>query len=211
MDNARGTAARLRRTFQYPDDNQNDSEGSEPEAMDEEEQEALITRLAAENASRNATFTRVLFYTSLAAAVCYLPSLLLPFYAGVTKLFSILAVTSLASTAFILHRLPPTATGIALLDGGSSKPSKRQDLPLSMGAVQRSPLETYLPYLNLGLITALVLMGVVTKSNVASFGWIGMGNLPAIVYIVVLVAKMVMASVDPEAELSTLKYEYKGA
>lgn len=77
--------------------------------------------------------------------------------------------------------------------------------------MQRSPLETYLPYLNLGLIAALILMGMVTKSNVASFGWIGMGNLPAIVYIVVLVAKMVMASVDPEAELSTLKYEYKGA
>ncbi|VUC35096.1 unnamed protein product [Clonostachys rosea] len=210
MDNARGTAARLRRTFQYPDDNHSDSEGSEPEAMDEEEQEALITRLTAENASRNATFTRVLFYTSLSAAVCYLPSLLLPFYAGITKLFSILAVTSLASTAFILHRLPPTATGIALLDG-KGKPSRKQDLPLSMGAMQRSPLETYLPYLNLGLISALVLMGMVTKSNVASFGWIGMGNLPAIVYIVVLVAKMVMASVDPETELSTLKYEYKGA
>jgi hypothetical protein len=36
MDNTRGTAARLRRTFQYPDDNHSDSEGSEPEAMDEE-------------------------------------------------------------------------------------------------------------------------------------------------------------------------------
>ncbi|CAG9938807.1 unnamed protein product [Clonostachys rosea f. rosea IK726] len=210
MDSTRGTAARLRRTFQYPDDNHSDSEGSEPEAMDEEEQEALITRLAAENASRNASFTRVLFYTSLAAAACYLPSLLLPFYAGVTKLFSILAVTSLASTAFILDRLPPTATGIALLDG-KGKTGRERDLPLSIGATQRSPLETYLPYLNLGLIAALVLMGMVTKSNVASFGWIGMGNLPAIVYIVVLVAKMVMASVDPEAELSTLKYEYKGA
>lgn len=36
MDNTRDTAARLRRTFQYPDDNHSDSEGSEPEAMDEE-------------------------------------------------------------------------------------------------------------------------------------------------------------------------------
>jgi hypothetical protein len=40
---------------------------------------------------------------------------------------------------------------------------------------------------------------------------IGLGNLPAIIYAVVLAAKMVMASVDPEMELGGLKYEYKGA
>jgi hypothetical protein len=32
-----------------------------------------------------------------------------------------------------------------------------------------------------------------------------------VVYGVVLLAKMVMASVDPESELSGLKYQYKGA
>lgn len=75
----------------------------------------------------------------------------------------------------------------------------------------KSPLEAYLPYLNLALVGVLCLLGLVIRSDSASFGWIGMGNLPAIVYGVVLVSKMVMASVDPESELSSLKYEYKGA
>lgn len=72
-------------------------------------------------------------------------------------------------------------------------------------------MDKYLPYLNLGLVVLLVLMGLVTKSDAASFGLIGMGNLPAVVYGAVIVSKMVMASVDPESELSRLKYQYKGA
>ena len=75
----------------------------------------------------------------------------------------------------------------------------------------RSPLEKFLPLLNALLVGVLVLMGLVTKSDSVSFAWIGMGNLPAIVYGVVLLSKVVMASVDPEGELSGLKYEYKGA
>jgi hypothetical protein len=75
----------------------------------------------------------------------------------------------------------------------------------------RSPLEIWLPYLNLGLVAVLVLLNMATKSENASLGWIGAGNLPAIVYAAVLAAKLVMASVDPESELSALRYEYKGA
>lgn len=58
----------------------------------------------------------------------------------------------------------------------------------------------------------LILAGLATKSTEkASFGHVGLGNLPAIVYIVVLVAKVVMGSVDPEKELAALKYGFKGA
>lgn len=77
---------------------------------------------------------------------------------------------------------------------------------------ERSPLETYLPYLNGGLVVVLALMGLVTGRGAGGgFAWIGRGNLPGIVYGVVLVAKVVMGSVDPERELSPLKYEYRGA
>ena len=72
-------------------------------------------------------------------------------------------------------------------------------------------MEKYLPYLNLVLVGLLMLMGLVTKSESASFAWIGMGNLPAVVYGVVMLSKFVMGSVDPESELSALKYQYKGA
>lgn len=75
----------------------------------------------------------------------------------------------------------------------------------------RSPLEKFLPLLNAVLVGVLVLMGLVMKSDSGSFAWIGMGNLPAIVYGAVVLAKVVMASVDPEGELTGLKYEYKGA
>lgn len=75
----------------------------------------------------------------------------------------------------------------------------------------KSPLELYLPYLNVGLAVVLVLMGLATGRGSGSFAWIGVGNLPAIVYGVVLLAKVVMASVDPEKELSALRYQYKGA
>jgi hypothetical protein len=41
--------------------------------------------------------------------------------------------------------------------------------------------------------------------------WVGFGWLPAVVYGVVLLAKVIMGSVDPEAELGGLRYGYKGA
>ncbi|KAI1210332.1 uncharacterized protein F4807DRAFT_60824 [Annulohypoxylon truncatum] len=76
-----------------------------------------------------------------------------------------------------------------------------------------SPLARYLPYLNVGLCAVLVVAGLVTRSGASQGHWghVGLNNLPAIVYGVVLLAKMVMGSVDPERELSALKYEYKGA
>lgn len=86
--------------------------------------------------------------------------------------------------------------------------------------VPKSPLEKHLPYLNVGLCVILILSGVLAnrvgeedsgRSHRHQFGWLGLGNLPAMVYGVILVAKMVMASVDPESELQKLRYEYKGA
>ena len=123
-------------------------------------------------------------------------------------MLALLSITSLLSTAFLLHRLSHTDTGIALLDRSKRDKNRQQQLGLDVGS---SPLDKYLPYLNLALVMLLVLMGLVTKSDSASFGWIGMGNLPAVVYGAVIVSKLVMASVDPESELSTLKYQYKGA
>lgn len=87
--------------------------------------------------------------------------------------------------------------------------------------VPKSPLEKHLPYLNIGLCVILILSGVLANRVGSAedgeshhrhqFGWLGLGNLPGIVYGVVIIAKMVMASVDPERELQKLRYEYKGA
>lgn len=92
-------------------------------------------------------------------------------------------------------------------------------------APQKSPLEKHLPLLNVGLCAVLVLYGLLVQrrgdgtsehydgneDQRQHFGWLGLGNLPAIVYAVVIVAKLLMANVDPERELTALKYDYKGA
>lgn len=88
----------------------------------------------------------------------------------------------------------------------------------------KSPLEKHLPFLNIGLCIILIMSGVLANRagnedegrshdthRHSQFGWLGLGNLPALVYAVVMIAKMVMASVDPERELGALKYGYKGA
>jgi hypothetical protein len=67
----------------------------------------------------------------------------------------------------------------------------------------------FLPLLNLGLCVALGLLGMVFRGREEV--WWGFGWLPAGVYAVVLIAKVVMGSVDPEAELGGLRYGFKGA
>ncbi|KND94164.1 hypothetical protein TOPH_00862 [Tolypocladium ophioglossoides CBS 100239] len=187
------------------------------------QQESLITRLAAENTARNAQFRLILLALPLLSALPYVPLLFRPR----SRLLALLALTSLLATAYLLRHLPPTLTGIAPLDAWSRRDDvaaarrnagvwlrqrqrrHRQGAPaLDDG---RSPLDLYLPYLNVGLAAVLVLLGTATDRATGSFGWVGIGNLPAIVYAVVLASKVVMGSVDPEKELSALKYQYRGA
>jgi hypothetical protein len=107
--------------------------------------------------------------------------------------------------------MPDTVTGIAPLDAWSGTGGVAGGA--AVGA--RSPLDTHLPYLNGGLAVMLALMGVVAAKKAGSegglMGWPTMGYLPGLVYAVVLVAKLMMASVDPAKALSALKYDYKGA
>jgi len=77
---------------------------------------------------------------------------------------------------------------------------------------ESSPLEVWLPWLNLGLVGVLAILGFASQEAwKGAFTWIGMGNLPGVVFAVIVVAKMIMGSVDPETELGALKYNYKGA
>lgn len=194
--------------------------------------------MAKENAARNAQFRTFLLALPLLTTIPYLISLL----RLSSAMASLLSITSLLSTAYLLHTQPPGQTGIAFIDawsrpktphmspasspesstssvsGASSQahagPSQRRPRrsSFSFNEEHKSPLEQYLPYLNLGLCVMLVLTGLVTKSEKKdAFGHVGLGNLPAIVYAVIIVAKVVMGSVDPEKELTALKYDYKGA
>ncbi|KAF4993827.1 hypothetical protein FDECE_13301 [Fusarium decemcellulare] len=239
MSSSSSTTARLRRTFHYPEE---DSTDSQPEALDEQEQEDLIGRLAEENAARDAQFRRLLLALPLLATIPYLPALINP----PTSLLALLSLTSLFSTAYLLHHQPPASSGIPFLDKWAKPKTPRPTRPPSLSTrhssgildeddddddeveyvprgrprqrrssfsyvERRSPLEMYLPYLNLGLGLILILMAWAVGRSRSEAVWPGMGYLPLVVYVVVLLAKTVMGSVDPEKELSALKYEYKGA
>ena len=88
-------------------------------------------------------------------------------------------------------------------------PRRRASSFSQAGRSHRSPLEAHLPLLNAALCGVLVLLAAVTRAGGAA--WTGLGYLPAAVYVVVLLAKVEMAGVDPEGELGGLRYEYKGA
>ncbi|ROT40249.1 hypothetical protein SODALDRAFT_348534 [Sodiomyces alkalinus F11] len=199
---------RLRKAFRYPDED--DSSDSLPEAIDEQEQEALIRRLAAENAARDIQFQRLLLALPLLSAIPFL--VVDPFSSS-----SWLALSSLLSTAYLLYALPPAETGIPFLDAVVSprKTALRAQrraaaapfLPLS----DKSPLEAYLPYLNLALCALAALSSALSSGKAKPEGLIKLGYLPTLVYFLVLVAKMAMGGVDPEGELGVLRYGYKGA
>ncbi|KAL2753731.1 hypothetical protein ACRALDRAFT_1071860 [Sodiomyces alcalophilus JCM 7366] len=207
MADRRGASTRLRKVFRYPDED--DSSDSLPEAIDEQEQEALIQRLAAENTARNIQFQRLLLALSLLSTI---PFLLDPFSSS-----SLLSLTSLMSTAYLLHILPPAETGLSFLDAlvsprkttlrAQRRDAARPFLPLS----DKSPLEAYLPYLNIVLCGLAALSSALAPGKGKPEGLIKLGYLPTLVYSVVLVAKMVMGGVDPEGELGPLRYGYKGA
>ncbi|KAI6756653.1 hypothetical protein HG530_011251 [Fusarium avenaceum] len=180
MPNYQGTTARLRRTFHYPEE---DSTDSQPEALDEQEQEDYIAQLAIENAARDVQFRRFLLAIPLLATIPYLPALINP----PTSLLALLSLTSLFSTAYLLHHQPPTSSGIPFLDDWARPKTPRPTRPPSLSTRESS--------------------GRVKSEAV----WPGMGYLPLVVYGIILVSKMVMGSVDPEKELSSLKYDYKGA
>ncbi|TPX07850.1 uncharacterized protein E0L32_010425 [Thyridium curvatum] len=218
MADIKGTTARLRKAFRYPDDS---SSTNSPEAMDEE----------AQNESHNASFRQLLLALPALASLPYLVAVFQR-ASHPLLLLTLLALTSLASTGYLLYSLPPPATGLPLLDAlASGQQQSQQAFSLRQQQQQRrrrrssfsvapdparGPLETWLPYMNLGLCAVLALLGLLARSRLASdaggaLGPAGLGLLPGVVYAVVLVAKMLMAGVDPERELAALRYEYKGA
>lgn len=72
-----------------------------------------------------------------------------------------------------------------------------------------SPIEKYLPGLNLGLCGVLAVLGALVGRRVDV--WMGFSWVPGFVLGVVVGAKWVMGSVDPESELGALRYGFKGA
>lgn len=80
------------------------------------EQDHLIHTLAAQNASQNESLARILLALPLLSTIAYIR----PLFNPTTTSFALFCITSLLATAFLLHRLPPTETGIDILDAWAS-------------------------------------------------------------------------------------------
>ena len=226
------TSAKLRKTFRYP--TEDDSEDSLPEAMDEqgsfttfqprsdfslpsfrsnnhhhtdipEEQENLIRTMQQQTITQNKIYNNVFLVLPLVCVLPYLTTLFQP----QTSLLSLLSITSLLSTAFLVYILPPGITSINFLDALNVPPpskSRRSTGPIHQ---PQGPIETFLPYMNIVLSMMLGLLGMVTRGKEEL--WMGFAWLPGAIYAIVIGGKWVMGSVNPEDELGGLRYGFKGA
>ncbi|KAK6583278.1 hypothetical protein PZA11_004354 [Diplocarpon coronariae] len=200
------TTARLRKTFGYPLDGEFESESHE--AIDEEEQDSIIRKMKEDNAERNKQYNTALFSFSLVANLPYLTTL----FTRQTALLSLLSISSLLSTAYLIYCTQPGKTGIAFLDKSNMhlKPQSMAARKEAMLQAIDGPIKLYLPYLNIGLCCILVALGCVANRKEVELWW-GFEWLPAAVYTVAITAKWIMGGVDPEEELGRLRYELKGA
>ncbi|KAK8134705.1 hypothetical protein PG984_006717 [Apiospora sp. TS-2023a] len=173
--NRTDAAARLRRTLAYPadEDTLSHDELLAQEALDEQEQEELIESLAAQNRARNSQFRLFLLALPILSTVPYLISLVQP--GKLNTLVAMLALTSLGSTAWMLHALPPGETGVPALDrwvkgvsgqqkDGVARAGRSASAMLDV-MQKKSPLEVFMPYLNAGLCCVLVMTGFVSKAH----------------------------------------------
>ncbi|KAH6640747.1 hypothetical protein F5144DRAFT_109514 [Chaetomium tenue] len=228
----RTPAVRSRIPFHYPSDDDDDT----AEILDEQEQETLITTLTTQNNARNATTHRLLYVLPALSAIPFLLDLVLPPPTQPHRLLPLLGLSSLAATGLLLARLGVTETGFAGLDAlvesdsdsrsgsgsgsgsgygyGAGKRKQRGGL-LGSGAGDKSPLETYVPWLNVGLAVLALLTGMLQRVKMgpqaAGVNPLLLGALPGVVFAVIVGAKVAMAGIDPERELSRYKYGYKGA
>lgn len=169
------------------------------------EQENLIKTLHKENIAKNALYTKLFLAVPLVSILPYLPNIFDPH----TSLLSLLSISSLLSTAYILSYLPHNRTGLTAIDSLNAPKSKPGvvKLPKLGDIIDQGPVELYLASLNAVLVALLGVAGMLVRSEKA---WVGFGALPGLAFGIVLAAKYFMASVDI-GQLEGLKYPYKGA
>ena len=167
------------------------------------EQENLITSLAARNTSQNANY-RLVFTLLPIIAIMPFPYLMFtsPRRLG---LLSIMAISSLISTAYTMYSVP--VSGMSNSVGRSA---------MSLSGSEDGPIEKYLPLLNVVLAGLLGLSGLVMvkrerDSGIVEGTWMFM-LLPAVLLGIVTVARRSMEEVQTGiGELRRLRYGYKGA
>ncbi|ELR08666.1 hypothetical protein VC83_03853 [Pseudogymnoascus destructans] len=205
------TKAHLRKTFQYPDPDDDDT----PEALDEEEQQHLITTLRASASATNTLYTRLFTTFPLLLTLAYLPPL-----SSARGALPLLALTSLIASAWVMYAFPVGRTGWGVVDewadgagataggkGGKEGKGKGRAGDISPGD-QEGPLRKWLVPLNASLVGVILVAGLLGTGG----GGVKLSVLPALALGVVVLVKVQVRGVEADVEeLEGLRYGYKGA
>lgn len=185
-------ATRLRTAFRYPSE-----DDSDPDELDEEHQEQLISDLQAEDARKNDLYRKVFLAVPLIGALFFLYTLFFNSATAQQVLAAVLSVSSLLCTAYILHFMPLGA------------PERKGKRPIYQLQAAKGPVEKYLVHLNAALAGLLLLAAAVSwRKGAGEDAW--REALPAIVLAMTVFARQQLAPLDLE-ELQKAKYDYKGA
>lgn len=134
---------RLRKTFHYPTE-----DDSDPDELDEQDQESLIADIQARDSSTNDFYRRAFLPLPLLSLLLYVPSIFAP-TSSRAVLVALLSLTSLAGSAYIIYYLP-----LAKEDVKGKRPVYKGD--------SRGPVERYIVVLNAALAAFLATVAVLS-------------------------------------------------
>ncbi|KAJ4502257.1 hypothetical protein HRR83_009177 [Exophiala dermatitidis] len=116
-------AARLRRTFKYPAEDDGEADLS-PDEMDEEEQEHLLSKLQASESASNRQYTLILTGLPLIVVLLFLRYLFASTTASMAML-CLLSITSLLASSYIMYFIPIITSADTDTNTNSAPSSRR--------------------------------------------------------------------------------------
>lgn len=197
-------STRLRKTFRYPSESD-----SEPDDLDEEHQEALLTSLKTQDDAKNALYRKLYLSIPLLATLYFFGTIFTATSAR-KRLLSLLSLSSLLSTAWILHFLPIQTPG---------RKGRR---------MEKSPVERYILRLDAGLAGLIFLSALASwRRGAVEDAWkealpggmllCGLESdlvvadfMLVVIFLLTMFVRQQLAPIDLE-ELQKARYELKGA
>ena len=147
---------RIRKAFRYPSES---DEENEPDELDEEHQERLISDLRSQDSKKNELYRNLFLAIPVLSATYFLYALLVSPTAR-QRWISMLSVSSLACTAYILHYMPVRG------------PERKGKRPVYQIEAEKGPVDKYLVYLNAGLAFFMLMAAVVSwKKELREAAW----------------------------------------
>lgn len=142
-------STRLRKTFHYPSSSDSDSEA---DGLDEEHQERLIAKFQADDAQRSAYY-RNAFLSLPSFGILFLMYTSIVVHSARQAWITILSISSLASSAYILKFMP------------IKSPVRKGKRPIYQVEADKGPVERYIVILNVALAGLLLTAAFVSWSR----------------------------------------------